>query len=194
MLNTEKKIEITTSIDYDDLSLYGINVVVDDKTGDVFIYRNNNLILSVVHNNKQIEVRQRIHGEMKLIVDEIMTKIKKYTDFLDSNKLAEVQSDIDEFFYAVICNSGTTSAEIPFYKYEVEVRKEFLNFFLKYVKLRFGEFYKEELENPFFEEIEQQLIAIELDDDKNKGIQTEIIDAQYFGFIRQKYKKFQKIK
>ncbi len=194
MFNTNKMNKETSFIDYDDLSLYGINVAIDEQNGDVFIYRNNNLILSVTRNDNKIEVRQRINGEIKVVIDEIINKINKYTEFIDNDKLSEVQDEIDEFLYTIICNNGYKTDEMLLYKYDVQTRKKFLAFFSKYVKLRFGAYYKEDLENPLFEEIEKELIFIEPDDEKNKEMSSEIIDVQYFGYTRQKYKKLQKAK
>ncbi len=191
---SEQKFNITSSIDYDDLSIYGIEVSVEDTNGDVSISRNGREILTVKHTEQGIEIKRRINGKMETVVNDILGKIQKYMAFLSKEKIEEVKEEMDTFFHSMICNNGYHTDEMNIYKYDLDVQKQFFDFFLKYVKLRFGQAYKEELENPFFEEIELQLISIDLDYPKNKGIYDQFKEAQFFSYTRQNYKNRQKIK
>lgn len=182
----EVPIKITSSIDFDDLSLYGFNVSVDLDSGDVFIEREGREVVSVTRNpqTKKIEVKKRVNGELKTVLNELSCKIKKYSEKL---KEKGFQSDeLDEFLYEFICNNGCSSKEIKLYQYDAETRKSFWSFFNEYVKVRFKGNYEEALHKPELLEIEKTIISWDIEDEKEETVKKEFQDAQFFCYTREK--------
>lgn len=93
-----KSLKLGSNIDYDDLSLYGIEVVVDLDNGDVTIERNGREIVSVSRNQKteKIEVKRRIEGEMQVVLNDLLLKLN---EILEKMKEPLPKEELDIFFF-----------------------------------------------------------------------------------------------
>jgi len=185
----EAKITITSEINYDDLSSYGLNVKVDTESGDTYIMRGETILVSVTHNLKtgKFEVKKRENGELKTILNNLLGKIKKYQEKLqDENYKIE---ELDKFFYSFVCNDGFRKEEKELYTYDTETRKLFWQFFNKYVKLRFNGDYKKDINIPELIELESTIIDWEIEEEKDESVRKEFETAQFFCYTRQKNRK-----
>lgn len=182
----ESKIMITSEINYDDLSTYGLNVKVDTETGDTYIMRGEIVLVSVTHNSKtgKFEVKKRENGELKTVLNNLIAKIDKYKQKLSQEgyKIEE----LDEFFYSFICNNGYNQKAKELYAYDAETRKLFWLFFNEYVKLRFNGEYKKDINIPELIEIEETIIDWDIEEEKDEDTRKEFETAQFFCYTRRK--------
>lgn len=185
----EPQIKITSEIDYDDLSLYGIDVQVDMETGDTYILRGETVLLSITHNpkTKEVEVKKRSNGELKVVLNGLIAKMDKYSEKLkqEGYKIEE----LDGFFYEFICNSGFKKDKNELYEYDAEIRKIFWQFFNQYVKLRFMGDYKKDINIPELIEIESTIIDWDIEVETSDDTRKEMEHAQFFCYTRQKNRR-----
>lgn len=182
----DRKIKITSDIDFDDLSLYGINVEVDTVTGEVLITRKGTVLVSVKHDAKtgKYEIKQRCNGCMKTVLNDLLLKIQNYQEKLkEANYKIE---ELDHFFYEFICNGGYKAEENILYQYDAETRKLFWEFFNQYVKMRFQGNYQNGINVPELIEIEQTIIELDIEEEKDLEAQKVFQEAQFFCYTRQK--------
>lgn len=182
-MDTSKPIKITSDF-MNQRNLESISVDVDFETGDVSIKQNGEEILSVIHNlqTKKVEVRQKINGEVK-VIDALINEIAKYQKKLEEKPLP--MKELDEFCYKYICNYGYAGDGDTLLKYSVSTRKCFWQFFNQYIKLRFGESYKEDLISPEFHEIEQTILQWDVKEECG----PDFLQAQGFAYVRQKLRQ-----
>lgn len=185
----ESKITITSEINYDDLSSYGLNVKVDMETGDTYIVRGDIVLVSIIRNTKtgRVEVRKRENGELITILNSLISRINEYKEKLkeENYKIEE----LDSFFYSFVCNDGFRKEEKELYTYDTETRKLFWQFFNEYVKLRFNGDYQKDINIPELIELESTIIDWEIDEEKDESVRKEFETAQFFCYTRQKNRK-----
>lgn len=73
-------------------------------------------------------------------------------------------------------------------KYDAVTQKSFWKAFNYYIKMRFESHYDKDLMSPEFAAIEEILISWDIEDQKDE-IKDVFMEAQFFCYTRQKYRK-----
>lgn len=186
---SDNPIKVTSYIDYDDLSTYGISVIIDDENGNTFIKRGDKVLVSIIHDykNKTFEVKKLVNGELKTVLNSLIIRIRKYKEKLKEENFKI--EELEKFLYEFICNNGYQTEIKELYKYDKETRRIFWEFFNEYVSIRFSGDYKKDVNIPELIEIENTIIAWDIEEEADEMSRKEFEHAQFFCYTRNKIRQ-----